>query len=114
MSVFERIAAALDSVDVVNYARTYTGTEERYAVYDAPTVPILFGDQAPYLERYLVSVHYFCPVGENTLALQRQIKQALFEADFTWPSVTPGASGADYQHLVFECETEEAIDNGDH
>ena len=113
MSVFERLACVLDGLGVVSYARKYTGKEERYAVYDDATVPIVFGDQAPWMERHLVSVHYFCPAGENTLKLQRKLKKALFEAGFTWPSVTTGGSEADYQHLVFECECEEEIADGD-
>ena len=113
MSVFERLAGVLNGLCIENYARSYSGTSPRYAVYDAPTVPICFGNQAPYLERYLVTVHYYCPAGENTLSLQRRLKRALFEAGFTWPSVTTGGSEADYQHLVFECEIEAAVDNGD-
>lgn len=113
MSVFERLTSVLEELGIKCYARSYSGTEVRYAVYDAPTVPICFGNQAPHLERYLVSVHYFCPTGENTLTLQRKLKRALFDAGFTWPGVTSGGSEADYQHLVFECEIEAAVEYGD-
>lgn len=81
----------------------YQGTAKKYIAYNYTTIPMDFGDDAPERERYLIQVHVFAPLNENINALVRDIKSALFAADFSWPE-SVNASTADERHIVLETE----------
>jgi len=81
----------------------YTETEDTYIVFNYNSAPANFADDAPGHEIYSVQVHLFCPSGINSLSMRRDIKQALADTDFTWPSYI-NASDKTGQHHVFECE----------
>lgn len=81
----------------------YHGEEKKYITYNYSTVPMDFGDDEPERERYLIQVHIFSPLSENINALVRDIKQALFAADFSFPESIP-ASTANERHIVLETE----------
>lgn len=112
MTVDERLTKALahlglDIDNAVGFSKS-----KRYLTFNYSTLPEVFADDAPHYERYMVQVHLFMPLGENISKLKRQVKQALFDADFTWPT-TEDASDEDGRHIVFECETTEVIDDGE-
>lgn len=80
-----------------------------YCTFNYTEIPDSFGDNAPEAIRYLVSVH-FCAMADgttgqahNTLATRKALRQALFAAGFTYPSVENASDDTD-QHFVFECE----------
>ena len=56
-----------------------------------------------------MSVHFFAPLDGNYARRQRQTKQALHRAGFTWPRCVD-ASDQEGQHLVFECEIVEEVE----
>lgn len=108
MSVNSEIIAAVKDIAPCYPWDVYAGSEDdklsRYFVFNYETLPNVFGDDdAPY-ERYLIQLHYFCPRGENTVALRKKIKRNIIDAGFTFPFET-NASDSDGQHYVFEFET---------
>ncbi|MEG0913703.1 MAG: hypothetical protein RSG53_08860 [Oscillospiraceae bacterium] len=81
----------------------------KYYTFTIITLGADFADNKPQVERYLVTINFFCPLNFKFEARRRATKQVLFDADFTWPSTTD-ASDADGRHIVFECETIEGVD----
>jgi len=103
MSINSIIKTTLAPVTSEIEPDVYSGTADEYITFNYFTTGYNFADNAPQHERYNVQVHYFCPLTKNSLAIRKQIKQFLFAAGFTWPSVTDATDG-DGQHWVFECE----------
>ena len=81
----------------------YRGDQECYCTYNATEVPAGFGDDAPHAVRYLIQLHYFCPLLGNLLPTVRQLQAALLAAGFTYPSMED-ASDLDGRHYVLEFE----------
>lgn len=109
MSVDARLVAALDpfGYDVengVSFSKNRT-----YFAFTYFTIPADYADDEPCHERCLVSVHFFCPLDVNVTALKKTVRQALYAADFTWPSIVD-ASDENGRHLVFECEIAEGVE----
>ena len=112
-TINQRIIAAVKSVVLTCVPGTYNpnvGEETAaYCTFNYTELPDDFGDDAPGAMRYLCQVHFYAPwktgAGEsnNTMATRKALRQALFAAGFTYPSVTD-ASDADSQHFVFEFE----------
>lgn len=107
-------AIAPTSPDINGLGRTDAGElPKKYIVFAVETYPAAFGDNCARLEGYAVMIHYFCPLGENSLATRKSIKKALAVAGFTWPRVknVTEAGGSDRkQHYIFTCGY---IDGGD-
>ena len=78
-------------------------TAVRYYTFNYVTLGDDFADDAPGHERYLVQVHFVCPMTFNRLERIHATKRALFDAGFTWPEMTD-ASDENIQHAVLECE----------
>lgn len=74
-----------------------------YCTFNCSEIPDAFGDELPEAIRYLVQLHYFLPTGASPIAKKKQLKNALLNAGFTYPSVT-NASDSDGQHIIFESE----------
>lgn len=81
----------------------YGGDAERYCTYNATELPAGFGDDAPQAVRYLLQLHYFCPLTGNPLPTVRQLQAAVLAAGFTYPSMED-ASDLDGRHYVLEFE----------
>ena len=113
MSVEARIKAALDvfgdPVEKSLFSAQPAELPPRYYTFVCNSFGDDFGDDRPGHERWLVSVHFFAPLGRNWNQRARETKRALFEAGFTWPRFTD-ATDQDGQHFVFECETAEAVE----
>ena len=109
MSVDARIMTALtpfgyDIDNAVSFTKNKT-----YFAFNYTVIPVDFGDDAPWHERFLVQVHFFCPLNVNITALKTSVCRALFAAGFTWPSIM-NASDENGRHIVFECEIAEGVD----
>ena len=109
MSVDERIKTALDyfRYDVSNkisYAKDAT-----YFAFNYTVIPSDYADDAPCHERYLVQVHFFCPLNVNITGLKKRVRQRLYAAGFTWASVED-LSDENGRHIVFEFEDAEGVD----
>ena len=113
MSVNQRIITAVTPVVSVCVPEPYdpdSGSAEReYCTFDYTEMPDSFGDDGPEVIRYLIRLNYFAPriaaAGEssNTMTKRKALRQAIFDAGFTYPSVE-NASDEEGQHFVFEFE----------
>lgn len=108
MSVNSKIIAAVSGIAPCYPWEAYEGSGDnrlgRYFVFNYTVMPYVFGDNDAPFERYLIQLHYFCPREDNTVALRRKIKWAVFDAGFTIPT-EENASDEDGQHYAFEFET---------
>jgi protocatechuate 3,4-dioxygenase beta subunit len=103
MNVDEIIKSTLTPITPKIAAHTYTDDDPEYAVFSYYTTPSDYYDDKPDHEVYHISVKYVAPIGKNVLATRRSIKNALFDAGFTYPSETDISEGK-YQVYIYECE----------
>lgn len=85
------------------FPHVYTGPMKRYAVWNYEAIPTVWAEGVPQAAVYLVQAHLYLPHPENPHALILKLEKGLFDAGFTWPSLTD-ASDEDGQHWVLECE----------
>jgi hypothetical protein len=109
MSVNKVIRDALLPFGAPVEFEVFQGQEDAYFTFNYSSSGDDFGDDDPQHERYLVQVHYFCPLSENCVALMDKVKRALRCAGCTWPEVE-NASDEDGRHIVFECELARGVD----
>lgn len=109
MSVDKKIVNAVRNFNMPVVNSVYFGPEEEYLVFNYFTLPRTFGDDEPEHEEYFLQLHYFAPLGKNILEMKKQIKRAIKEAGFTYPSTTD-ASDNEARHVVFEFRTIEGAD----
>ena len=108
MSINSVIIAALSPVTPEIEPDVYTGTATTYITFNYFTTGDDFADDATWHERFFVQVHFVCPLNYDSVSRRAEIKQKLFAAGFTWPSVTD-ATDSDGQHWIFECEYAEGL-----
>lgn len=113
MSLNETIIAALSPLGHPVTPDKYMGTESVYLTFNYSRRGVLFADDMPWLDAYIVQVHLFAPYGWDSVAARQEIRQRLFAAGFTWPQETDAGADdtedSDGQHIVFECEIEEGV-----
>ncbi len=109
MSIESRIDTALTSFGYPIKADTYKGDEKTYFVFNLDTFGDDHGDNKPQHEIALIQVHFFCPVGVNSVLTRKSIKKKLFQAGFGYPGMTD-ASDDTGQHWVFEVDAVEGVD----
>ena len=108
MSAADRMPAALQEALARGYAgavfpNVYSGPLLEYVVWNYDELPRVFADSAPHASVYLVQVHLYCPQRKNPTEAIQALRRALWDAHFTWPSLTD-ASDSDGQHWVLECQ----------
>lgn len=103
MSIDSTIRTVLKPIVPIVKPIVYTGSETEYIVFNYTELPTLHADNRPNAIRYLVQVHWYLPTNVNPNTKKKQIKQALLNADFTYPSAM-NASDSEGQHFVFETE----------
>lgn len=108
MNLDERIRTALDGVCNVVVPQVYTGAETEYIVFNYSEYPLVFADDEPQTIGYSVQVHLFMPLKPNPNAKKDSIKNALFAAGFTYPSIQD-VTDDEGQHYVFQTNYGEAI-----
>ena len=97
-----KIKEVLDVYGFPVATNTYTGDEDIYFVMTINAFPDDFADDGPQHIKYLCSVHLYCPHTFNTMGIKRQIKKALHDAGFTYPTEIDASD--ETQHIVFEFE----------
>ena len=113
MSIDERIQAAVTPIVPRCVPVRYGGKDLEYCTYNYTEIPTAFSDDAPEGSRYLVQLHWLFPwepgisASEEVLTKRQRLKQALIDADFTAPTITP-AGDNEWEHYVFEFEALEA------
>lgn len=111
-SVDKRLKSTLDPLGYEVAKNVYQGTDSTYIVFNYNTIPAHHGDDEPEFERYLIQVHLFAPVSFKAGSVVKQIKSALREAGFIYPTTEP-AGDETGQHVVIETEWAEGIDDDD-
>ena len=118
MTAFGAIRTALAYLGVPCVPGTYEGDELTYITYNYALIRGAdFGDSTPACDIADVQVHYFTPCRDpathkqvNYNAVRKEIRDALFSADFTYPEVEvmeERDKATASWHLVFECQYEE-------
>ena len=102
MNVDSALKAAISSLFPCA-PNVYTGSALEYVVWNCYTIPQAFAEELPAAARYPTQVHYYLPHGKNPNPGKLQLQRALFNAGFTWPSIT-NASDSEGQHYVLECD----------
>ena len=115
MSLAQTIISSLAFVGCPVVQQSYAGDAETYIVFRLDHSPNDFANDAPQHDIVYVSLHLFAPFTLNTKSMRKRIRKALFEAGFTYPetvdaSTTQRTSDGTEQHIVFECEIAEGID----
>ena len=114
MSIEERIVRAMAFTGIPCAHPNYDGEEKAFLTFNLDALPTDFADDGPQHERWLVQLHLFAPITQNTRKLRKAIRNAIFEAGFTYPDQTDAseafkkAEGSE-QHIVFEFEDAEGI-----
>ena len=116
MNIAQTIISSLSFVGCPVVQQSYAGDEETYIVFRLDYDPSDFANDEPQHDIVYVSLHLFAPFTLNTKTLRRRIRKALFDAGFTYPetidaSTTQRTSDGTEQHMFFECEIAEGIDN---
>ena len=122
MDAFTAIKTVATSLGYPCSPNRYTGKESRYIEYNYAVINGgNYGDDRPECNVASIQVHLYLPQKENFLARMKALQEALFEAGFTWPSITTLREDDELQaessgtklpidgvrHIVFECEYEE-------
>ena len=111
MSVASKIVSALTPIigtgKVVD--SVYNGTATPYIVFNmADSRGELFSDNKPKLDTTAMQIHYFCPATSSYHIHKAQIRKALFDNGFTYPTISElYEEDTKLSHLIFECETKE-------
>lgn len=84
----------------------YTGTEKTYITFNyEDDRAIDFADDTPQTDIATIMIHLFTPT--NYMALKKQIRLKLFQAGFSYPSITEFyETDTKLNHIVFQCEIE--------
>ena len=83
---------------------------ERCITFNYTQIPFQFADGRPVYWKYLVQVHLFLPLAEDSLPLREGAAGALVEAGFAWPEIqdltgeSGRQAGPDKQHIILETE----------
>lgn len=109
MNIDQKIQDAVKPVIPICVPKQYGGDAMEYCVYNYTEIPAAFGGNRARAVRYLVQVHWVFPWQPNISAddavrsKKSAIRNALEDAGFTCPTVTPASDG-EFEHFVFECE----------
>ena len=116
MTLNGKIIQALSGFGYPVVPDLYTGTAERYYTFNFDLIPAQFADGRPLFHRALIQVHYFCPLGDNSIKQRADTVKALIAAGFTYPAEINATENEKQngvepcQHFVFECEAVEPTD----
>jgi hypothetical protein len=108
MSVQADVRAALASFGYPVAESIYTDTESTYFVFTVNAIPADYADDAPQHVRNLIMLRLHCPHTADMTDKKKEIKLAVFNAGFTYPTETD-ASDDKTQIIVFEFENAEAV-----
>jgi hypothetical protein len=106
MNVEKQIINALEFTGYKVYNNSFTSTDPAYFVFMINVNPELFANDEVQYGVNDISLHFYCPLTQNTVELRRQVKDALQNAGFSYPYEVD-ASDEHMQHIVFEFEGEE-------
>lgn len=100
------IKSILDTFGYPAEFQDYDGAADTYFVFNyADDRGANYADDAPQEIQYSIQIHLFCPKSFNFLSLKTQVREALFAAGFSYPTVQSNyESDTKINHVVWECE----------
>lgn len=109
MTVNEKIIQCLEPLELPVVPDIYEGEKEEYITFNyADNRGTAFGDDAPLQIMNYMQIHLFLPLSMNYLKKQKQIRELLFMAGFSFPEITVIANKEEgNRHIIFECSIEE-------
>lgn len=120
MNTFEKIQLIARNLGIPAWPDVYTGRDEdrpeRWITYNfSDDHGALWGNDAPGAVVHSVQVHLFMPSRKNFFAIQKAIRDAMFNMGFSFPiitnlidEVTTVNSGTQkLRHIVFESDIED-------
>lgn len=109
MTVDAKIKRALEPIGYKVTAGTTCGEKPPYFTFGYTVLGDGYADDEPTHERYLVHVEAHLPLAFNFHSLNQQVKKALHQAGFTWPTLYVTDDGT-LRQLSYECEIAEGVD----
>lgn len=108
MTVNEKIIQALRSFDVPVTADFFGGENEEYVTFNyVDDRAAVHGDDRPIEAKVEMQIHYFLPADKDYLEIKKRMRNALFQAGFTYPAVEVLIEQENtVRHIIFECEIE--------
>lgn len=103
MSINEMIRNAILPIVPICEPEFYDGDAREYCYFFYSSEPAMFSDGCPSATRYFVYLHYYAPLGKNTLVIRAALQKAVVSAGFCWPSCDD-ASDSISQHYVISFE----------
>jgi hypothetical protein len=100
MTINKMLLSALSGI-APTYPDLYEGGNTTYITFNYDTIPSGFGDNEPELELYLIQVHFFCPLGVDSISSCNEIKRKISYTFSEWPEMQ-NATDNESQHIVFE------------
>jgi hypothetical protein len=88
--------------------RVFPGRAKEYFVFNYTSSPACFSDDKPEYIKYFIQVHLVTPPNVNLEKLKSSVTEAIYRADFLYPSCED-AGDEDQQHVVWETEATEVI-----
>ena len=109
MTLNEKIIAAVTpivAVCVPDLLVTKPGEmpPEEYCTFNFPLEPEAIADDTAQLQRALVQLHYFAPLGVSTVSVRRRLWAAIAAAEDFSPALIENATDQTGQHYVYEFE----------
>lgn len=105
MTVSGRAKEALEPFGLPVTDGFFPEKEKEYLILKIPTESgANFGDDRPLFTVAEIEVHWFLPMDVNYHDKKNQIREALFQAGFTYPDVTVITDPKQIRHIIFECE----------
>lgn len=95
MTVYERTLSAVSQFGIPAAPQVYTGASDQYFSIDVQVTETIDGDDSPEYAYYQVTLSLFTPLRMDTVSLCMDVQQAIFDAGFSFPTVTPGGTALD-------------------
>lgn len=108
MNLDARIRMAMAGICDVVEPQVYTGDAQEYIVFNCSEYPLEFADDAPQMVGHSIQIHLFMPLKVNPNEKKESIKNAVFAAGFSYPSIQD-VTDEEGQHYVFMSTYEELI-----
>ena len=107
MTINQKIIETLIPYCDVVVPEFYEGNKETYITFNKYSDRATdFGDSVPVSNTVYVHVHLYAPAHSNNLDLIAQIRGALLNAGFSWPTVEYDAD-KEHQHIVLDTQIED-------
>ena len=108
MTIYQKISDALESLNIPIEEDFFGDGQTEYITYTlVEDHAAVMADCEPSNEVASLQIHWFLPRTKEYANIQKQIRNLLLAAEFTWPIVSVIVEPDNKtRHIVFECEVE--------